>query len=415
MRIAMISEHASPLAAKGGLGGADGGGQNVFVAELAAELGRQGHYVTVYTRRDAPALPRRVRLAPGVTVEHVPAGPAERIAKDDLLPWMRDFGLYLEQRWAAEAPDVAHAHFWMSGLAALQAAAPLMTRRVPVVQTYHALGAVKRRHQGGRDTSPPARLRLERTIGRSAGAVIATCADEVAELTAMDVPRERISVVPCGVDLRLFTPDGPRWEGPWPGEDAAGGRERHRLVVLSRLVERKGVDTAIRALAHLPDAELAVAGGPPRGDLDADPEVRRLRGVARDAGVAERVEFLGRLGREEVPPLLRSASLVVTLPWYEPFGMVPLEAMACGVPVVASAVGGHLDTVVDGGTGLLVPPRDPEAAAAAIRGLLDDPAGRAALGFAAAERARERYSWTRVAADTAGVYERAAALSGVAA
>ncbi|KAB2358080.1 glycosyltransferase family 1 protein [Actinomadura montaniterrae] len=405
MRIAMISEHASPLAAKGGLGGADGGGQNVFVAELAAELGRQGHYVTVYTRRDAPALPRRVRLAPGVTVEHVPAGPAERIAKDDLLPWMRDFGLYLEQRWAAEPPDVAHAHFWMSGLAALQASAPTLARRVPVVQTYHALGTVKRRHQGGKDTSPPSRLELERAIGLSAEAVIATCADEVAELTAMEVPRERISVVPCGVDLGLFTPDGHR----------SDGRERHRLVVLSRLVERKGVDTAIRALAHLPDAELAVAGGPPRGDLDGDAEVRRLRRVAQEAGVAGRVEFLGRLVREDVPPLLRSASLVVTLPWYEPFGMVPLEAMACGVPVVASAVGGHLDTVVDGATGVLVPPRDPEAAAAAIRALLDDPAGRAAMGFAAGDRARERYSWARVAADTAGVYERAAALSGVAA
>ncbi|MBO2441482.1 glycosyltransferase [Actinomadura nitritigenes] len=405
MRIAMISEHASPLAAEGGLGGADGGGQNVFVAELAAELGRQGHYVTVYTRRDAPARPRRVRLAPGVAVEHVPAGPAAHVAKDDLLPWMRDFGLYLEQRWAADPPDVAHAHFWMSGLAALQASAPTLARRVPVVQTYHALGTVKRRHQGGNDTSPASRLQLERAIGLSADAVIATCADEVAELTAMGVPHERISVVPCGVDLRLFTPDG-------HGSD---GRERHRLVVLSRLVERKGVDTAIRALAHLPDAELAVAGGPPRSGLDGDAEVRRLRRVARDAGVAGRVEFLGRLDREEVPPLLRSASLVVTLPWYEPFGMVPLEAMACGVPVVASAVGGHLDTVVDGATGVLVPPRDPEAAAAAIRSLLDDPAGRAAMGFAASDRARDRYSWTRVAADTAGVYERAAALSGVAA
>ncbi|GAA1879516.1 glycosyltransferase [Actinomadura bangladeshensis] len=404
MRIAMISEHASPLAADGGLGGADGGGQNVFVAELATELGRQGHYVTVYTRRDAPALPDRVRLAPGVAVEHVPAGPPERIAKDDLLPWMHDFGTYLERRWAADPPDVAHAHFWMSGLAAIQAAQAAGARRVPVVQTYHALGTVKRRHQGGRDTSPASRIRLERAIGRGADTVIATCSDEVAELAAMGVPRDRVRVVPCGVDLGLFA----------PGAAAAGGGP-HRIAVLSRLVERKGVDTAIRALAHLPDAELAVAGGPPHGDLDADPEVRRLRRAARDAGVAGRVEFLGRLGRGEVPPLLRSASLVVTLPWYEPFGMVPLEAMACGAPVVASAVGGHLDTVVDGVTGTLVPPRDPEAAAGAIRALLDDPAKRDAMGAAAAARARDRYSWARVAADTAEVYQHAAAVSEVAA
>ncbi|TDD30201.1 glycosyltransferase family 1 protein [Actinomadura sp. KC06] len=410
MKIAMISEHASPLAAVDrpagkGLGGADGGGQNVFVAELAAELGRQGHYVTVYTRRDSPVLRERVRLAPGVTVEHVPAGPAEHIPKDDLLPWMHDFGRHLERRWAADPPDVAHAHFWMSGLAAIQAAQAPGSRRVPVVQTYHALGAVKRRHQGGKDTSPASRNRLERSIGRAADAVIATCADETAELAAMGVPRDRVRVVPCGVDLDLFTPDG----------RTAGSRDRHRLVVVSRLVERKGVDTAIRALAHLPDAELAVAGGPHRGDLDGEPEVRRLRAVARDAGVAGRVEFLGRLGRTEVPALLKSATLAVTLPWYEPFGMVPLEAMACGVPVVASAVGGHLDTVVDGVTGVHVPPRDPGAAARAIRALLDAPAKRAAMGSAASDRARDHYSWARVAADTAGVYRHAAALSEVAA
>ncbi|RSN69848.1 glycosyltransferase [Actinomadura sp. WAC 06369] len=411
MRIAMVSEHASPLAAKGGLGGADGGGQNVFVAELAAELGRQGHYVTVYTRRDAPAPPRRVRLAPGVTVEHVPAGPPERIPKDDLLPWMSDFGRYLRDRWSSEPPDVAHAHFWMSGLAALQAADAAAERHVPVVQTYHALGTVKRRHQGGKDTSPAGRIRLERAIGRGADAVIATCSDEVEELTAMGVPGERVSVVPCGVDLELFGPGDPAG-GP-PGGARPGGR--HRLVVLSRLVERKGVDTAIRALAYLPDAELAVAGGPPHGDLDADPEIRRLRGVAAEAGTADRVDFVGRVARADVAPLLRSASLVVTLPWYEPFGMVPLEAMACGVPIVATAVGGHLDTVVDGGTGLLVPPRDPEAAAKAVRELLDDPVRRAAMGIASADRARTRYSWARVAADTAGVYRRAAELCEVAA
>ncbi|WP_412517647.1 glycosyltransferase [Actinomadura madurae] len=405
MRIAMISEHASPLAADGGLGGADGGGQNVYVAELAAELGRQGHDVTVYTRRDSRDLPERVRLASGATVEHVPAGPPEHVGKDDLLPWMRDFGTYLERRWAADPPDVAHAHFWMSGLAAIQAAQPAGVRRVPVVQTYHALGTVKRRHQVGGDTSPASRVRLERAIGRAADAVIATCSDEVAELAAMGVPRDRVRVVPCGVDLDLFTPEGP----------ASGEGGRHRLVVLSRLVERKGVDTAIRALAHLPDAELMIAGGPPPGGLTRDTEVCRLRKAARNAGVSTRVEFLGRLGRDAVPPLLRSASLVVTLPWYEPFGMVPLEAMACGVPVVASAVGGHLDTVVNGVTGTLVPPRDPEGAAAAIRALLDDPAARAAMGSASARRARERYSWARVAAGTAEVYRHAAALSGVAA
>jgi glycosyltransferase involved in cell wall biosynthesis len=393
MKIAMISEHASPLATTNGLGGADGGGQNVFVADLAGELGRQGHQVTVYTRRDDPDLPTQVKFAPGVTVEHVPAGPDRPLPKDDLLSWMPDFGRYLERRWAKERPDVAHAHFWMSGLATLTGAA---AHGIPVVQTFHALGTVKRRHQGDKDTSPPERIRLERAIGRTADAVIATCADEVAELMRMGVPRARIATVPCGVDVERFCPDVsavPAGDGP-------------RLLVLSRLVERKGVDTVIEALPRVPGAELLVAGGPPGEEMDADPEVHRLRLCAKEAGVAERVGFLGRVGRDRVPGLLRSADVAVTLPWYEPFGMVPLEAMACGVPVVATDVGGHLDTVVDRVTGVHVPPRQPDAAARRIRELLADPTRRQAYGIAGADRARSRFSWERVGRETLGIYQR---------
>jgi glycosyltransferase involved in cell wall biosynthesis len=393
MKVAMISEHASPLATVDGLGGADGGGQNVFVADLAGQLGRLGHQVTVFTRRDAPDLPGRVEFAPGVTVEHVPAGPARPLPKDRLPRWMPDFGGHLARQWASDPPDLAHAHFWMSGLAALQAAAPY---DIPVVQTYHALGTVKRRHQGDRDTSPPQRIRLERAIGRTADAVIATCADEVAELTRMGVPRDRIAVVPCGVDLDLFRPEGPA--------EPAGAAPR--LVVLSRLVERKGVDTAIESLAQIPDAELLVAGGPPAAELAADPEVHRLRLCAKEAGVADRVGFVGRVSRADVPALLRSADLAVTLPWYEPFGMVPLEAMACGVPVIATAVGGHLDTVVHQVTGVRVRPRRPGEAARRIRDLLAEPARRRAFGIAAVDRARSRFSWERVARETVRVYER---------
>ncbi|HEX6471269.1 MAG TPA: glycosyltransferase [Streptosporangiaceae bacterium] len=393
MKIAMISEHASPLATVNGLGGADGGGQNVFVADLATELGRQGHQVTVFTRRDAPDLPRHVGFAANVQVEHVPAGPARPVPKDALLRWMPDFGRYLERRWGEEPPDVAHAHFWMSGLATLRAA---VAHDIPVAQTYHALGTVKRRHQGDKDTSPAGRIRLERAIGRSAHAVIATCADEFAELTRMGVPRRRIAIVPCGVDLDRFRPEGPA--------EPAGAAPR--LVALSRLVERKGVDTAIETLTRVPEAELVVAGGPPPEEMDADAEVHRLRLCAKEAGVSDRVEFRGRVERDQVPALLRSADLAVTLPWYEPFGMVPLEAMACGVPVVASAVGGHLDTVVDEVTGIHVQPRRPAETAGRIRELLADRTRREAYGIAAADRARSRFSWERVARETAEVYER---------
>jgi glycosyltransferase involved in cell wall biosynthesis len=267
--------------------------------------------------------------------------------------------------------------------------------------TFHALGVVKRRHQGSRDTSPAERLGVEERLVRECDRVVATCSDEVFELLRLGGDRRRISVVPCGVDLSTFTPSG-------PAEERTPGR--HRLVYVGRLVERKGIGNAISALAGLvnnggPDTELVVAGGPDAADVDTDPEVRRLRALARKAHVEDRVHVRGRVGRAELPALLRSADAVVCVPWYEPFGIVPLEAMACGVPVVASAVGGIIDSVVDGKTGVHVPPRRPDVVAEVLRDLLPDEARRAAYGAAGAARARARYSWTRVAGTTLGAYE----------
>jgi D-inositol-3-phosphate glycosyltransferase len=394
MRIAMVSEHASPLAV---LGGVDAGGQNVHVAALATALGRQGADVVVHTRRDAVTPRRRVRMAPGVTVDHVPAGPPQAVPKDDLLPYMDAFAADLRRQWAARRPDLVHAHFWMSGRAALAAARPL---GIPVVLTFHALGHVKKRHQGDKDTSPRGRLEIERALARDCDRIVATCTDEVFELLRMGGDRRRISVVPCGVDLSLFRPDAPAEPRP------AG---RHRIVAVGRLVERKGVGNAIAALARMlrsggPDAELVIAGGPDVDALDDDPDVGRLRAVAQAEGVAERVVFRGRVSRTELPALLRSADVAVCVPWYEPFGIVPLEAMACGTPVVASAVGGLIDSVVHGQTGLHVQPRSVEQLAAALAELLPDADRRRALGAAGARRARSRYSWDRVAAHTLQAY-----------
>ncbi|MET9686778.1 glycosyltransferase, partial [Streptomyces coeruleorubidus] len=363
LAIALVSEHASPLAA---LGGVDAGGQNVHVACLAGALADRGHRVTVYTRRDAPDLPCRVELRDGVEVHHVPAGPAESLPKDELLPYMGEFGRYLARGWRNRAPDLVHSHYWMSGLAALRAS---RAHGLPLLHTYHALGTVKRRHQRHADTSPPERIPGEIEVGLGCDRVVATCRDEAAELTRMGIPPHKIGIVPCGVDPDRFTPKGPAApRGPYP----------HRLLQLGRLVPRKGAAVAVAALARLPGTELVVVGGPPADRLDDDPEVRRLRGIARDAGVVDRVRFTGAVPSEEVPLLLRSADVVVCPADYEPFGIVPLEAMACGVPVVASAVGGQLDTVADPGTGRLVPPRDPEALARAVAGLLADPAAREA-------------------------------------
>jgi glycosyltransferase involved in cell wall biosynthesis len=391
MRIAMISEHASPLAV---LGGEDAGGQNTHVAELSAALAAAGHDVRVYTRLDAVDLPVTVRTPDGYDVVHVPAGPAEPVAKDDLLPYMPAFGEWLAERWRTGdwQPEVVHAHFWMSGLAALAAG-----RRtgVPVVQTYHALGTVKRRHQGPQDTSPPGRRSHERELGRSVDRVVAQCQDEVAELVRMGVPRSRMTVVPSGVNLSTFAPLGPVAERD-------GGRAR--ILTVGRLVERKGFQDVIRAIALVPDAECVVVGGPPAGLLETDPYALRLRALAGSCGVADRVKLIGAVPREEMGRWYRSADVLVAAPWYEPFGLTPLEAMACGVPVIGTAVGGLIDTVVAGRTGDLVPARDPAALGAAIRGLLSDRIRRFAYATAALERARGRYSWTTTAERLAELY-----------
>jgi glycosyltransferase involved in cell wall biosynthesis len=388
MKIALVSEHASPLAA---IGGVDAGGQNVHVAALAAGLAARGHEVTVHTRRDDAALPERVRTADGYDVVHVTAGPAAVLPKDDLLRHMGTFADVLREQWTAERPDVVHAHFWMSGLASVQAAARL---RLPVLQTFHALGSVKRRHQGDADTSPEQRIDLERGLCADVDHVVATCTDEVFELRRLGLSRDRVSIVPCGVDTAVFTPRGP----------VAARSERPRLLVLGRLVERKGQEDAVRALPAVPDAELVVVGGPPVDELDTDPEVQRLRSIAASLGVGDRLVFTGAVARADVPGWIRSADVVLAVPWYEPFGITPLEAMACGRPVVATAVGGLVDTVVDGGTGVLVPPRDPAALGEALAALLADEERRVAYGAAGVKRARTRYRWSRVVADTDAVY-----------
>jgi D-inositol-3-phosphate glycosyltransferase len=400
MRIAMISEHASPLAA---LGGVDAGGQNAHVAELAAALAGHGHEIRVYTRRDRPDLPALVPLGDGVDVVHVPAGPPEALPKDELLPFMGAFAERMAIDWQREwRPDVAHAHFWMSGLATVTAGRAC---DVPVVQTYHALGSVKRRYQGMADTSPAHRVAYERELGRAVDRVIVQCEDERRELMNLGVPRGRMTLVPSGVNTERFRPDGPA---------APRDSGRARILTVARLVERKGIEDLIRALPHVPGADLVVAGGPPAAELGADPYAGKLRRLAGELRITDRVRLLGAVPAHEMPAWYRSADVVAATPWYEPFGLSPLEAMACGVPVVASSVGGLADTVVDGVTGDLVPPRDHRALGLALRHLLGDEMRRVAYGAAAVDRATLAYAWPHVAARLAGVYASVAGRSATA-
>ncbi|EYT56339.1 glycosyl transferase [Leucobacter sp. UCD-THU] len=398
MRISMVSEHASPLAPPGSV---DSGGQNVHVAALSRALADLGHTVTVYTRRDDAALPTRVALCKGVDVVHLTAGPPRRIPKDELLPYMGVLAEELAASWRYDPPDVVHSHFWMSGIAALEGARLLPEHQRPAVaHTFHALGAVKRRHQGASDTSPAERADLEPRVGQQADAVIATCDDEVDELRALGVPSHRIEIAPCGVDPDEFDTVG----------TAERRGSRHRLLSVGRIVPRKGMDLAIRALPLLrelgfDDVELEIVGS---GDVvdGRDAEVDRLGELARELGVADRVHLRGQVGRDRMPALLRSADAVICTPWYEPFGIVPLESMACGTPVIAAEVGGLRDSVIDGITGLHVPPHDALAIAEAAARMLGDEPFRRALGTAGRGRVEARYTWAGVARQTESIYQR---------
>jgi len=402
--IAHVSEHASPLSAD--IGSTDAGGQNVYVRALATAQAARGHQVTVYTRRTSAGQPERAAFAPGAEIVHVPAGPARELPKEDLAPFMGDFGDQLALAWRHRPPDVVHAHYWMSGIAAL---AGTRQSPIPVVATFHALAVDRLRY---RMSAPPdgterenafarererERVGAERTIAQTAAAVIALTSEESAYLAgpAIRVSPSRITVVPVGVDTELFTPQGPEFP-----RDASA-----RLVTVSRLVERKGVRAVIETLGFLPDCELLIAGGPDPAEVRTDPVIRTLRDHARQHGVLDRVRFLGRVPHPEVPSLLRSADAFICAPHYEPFGTAALEAAACGVPVVASAVGGLREHVIDGVTGCLVtPPSTPRAIAAAAAELLASPSRRAQLGADAARNAA-RYAWPRVADEILDVYQ----------
>lgn len=396
MRIGMVSEHASPLAM---LGGVDAGGQNVHVDALARHLAARGHEVVVHTRRDDPDLPAVVDLAPEVRVHHVDAGPARPVPKDELGPFLPTFADELVKFWRGWRPDLVHAHFWMSGVTSLLACERL---GIPSTITFHALGVVKKRHQAEADTSPDTRIPAEMQLIGSMDRIIATCSDEVRELVDLGGDPDRIDVVPCGVDSQHFVPARSDHSSPVPERQ----ERRHRVLTLSRLVPRKGVAEAVQMMAYLPDVELIIAGGPAAQDIESDPEVARLRELAAEHEVADRVRFVGAVDRDGIPQLLADVDVAVCLPWYEPFGIVPLEVMACAKPLVGTAVGGLLDTVTDGETGLLVPPKAPKEAATAVRMLLDDPEMRVIMGNNARTKIERRYDWAKVAEATEAVYEQ---------
>jgi len=412
MNIALISEHASPLAT---LGGIDSGGQNVYVAQIARHLARLGHRVDVFTRRDSTDLPQIVPFARNVRVIHVEAGPSRYVPKEALLPYMRDFSDRIA-RYCATRPryDVVHANFFMSGIAGLHLREVYGT---PLVMTFHALGKVRLRHQGKADGFPPERSAIEDALVAGADALIAECPqdrDDLIELYNADP--ERITVAPCGFDPEELGP------GPRTLRHSLGLSEDDFVVLqLGRLVPRKGIDNVIRGVAELKRlhgiaAQLVIVGGEADSpDPAHTPEIGRLSAIAAEENVLEQVHFTGRRPRAMLSAFYNAADVFVTTPWYEPFGITPLEAMACGCPVIGSAVGGIQYSVVDSVTGFLIPPNDPVELADRLARFQRNPELARAFGRAGVQRVRSLFTWRQVARQLTRVYSALGAGRGVAA
>ena len=417
MKIALVAQNATPLHPRAGSGPDH---DDVGLSELTRKLAGQGHQVTVYAQKNLAGLPDRAELHAGVRVEHIDVGPVSPVPEtaagpdglDDagLLERVPAFSGPLRSIWQSERPDVVHALRWTSGLAALAAARDL---GIPVVQEFSSLSVTERRDAGLRDLSgrraepgavkadgaSAARIRLEPAIGRSASAVVATNSAEVSDLASLGVHRSAIRVVPWGVDTELFIPEGP----------VAKRNGQPRLLTAADLTQRQPLETLMRALTRIPDAELLVVGGPPESELPGNDNYVKLAKFAATLGIADRVIFTGKVEYGAMPPLLRSANLVISTCQYEPSGTTSLQAMACGTPVIAPPVGGHMDAVVDGTTGIILPPDRPALLAQRIRQLLAHPMLLEAYGVAAVDRVRSRYSWDRIADETLAVYDRVAA------
>lgn len=395
MKIALVARHASAPATPSDPYAAE---QADHVTGLGRALAAQGHTVVIYARKDAPGLPERETLAQGLTVRYIKAGPPAPVPADELPKYVADIGRYLAARWKKDTPDVVHAHHWTSGLAALLAA---REHPVPIVASFGSLGTAEQRHgvPGPRDG---ARIRMEQAISRSVAGVIAATSGEVADLAAIGVPGSRVRIVPGGVDTARFSQEGP----------AAKKHADVRLLHVGTLGEHQGLDLLIRTLADLPGAELVIAGGPEPDELDSDITYKKLGKLAAALGVADRVTFTGHVPAKNLPALMRSADVFVSGARYEPLGSAAICAMACGTPVVANSVGAYADAVVDGTTGLLLSSGRPEALVRRLREALAMPMKLTAFGIAAADRARSRYPWERIAAETVAAYERCISVAG---
>jgi D-inositol-3-phosphate glycosyltransferase len=412
-RIAMLSVHTCPLAT---LGGKETGGMNVYVRDLSRELARRGVYVDVFTRSQNPHLPHIMHsLGETGRVIHIPTGPEEPYNKNlvfDHLPEFVDNVLAFAQREGITY-DVIHSHYWLSGWAArdLRDEWSRQGREAPIIQMFHTLGHVKNQIAAPSERESQRRIDKETEIvGFVDHIVAATPAEERQLVRYYSADRRKITIIPPGVDTELFHPHSPE-----DAKSRLGVKPCNRMLLfVGRIEPLKGVDTLMRAMALLAHERpawagnicVAIIGGDP--DTSENEELERLKTIRAELGITDLVTFLGARDQDKLHHYYSAAEMVIMPSHYESFGMVALEAMACGTPVIASEVGGLAHLVRNGKNGLHVPNGNPVELAKAIARLVDDHELRERLGQRAHQYAQQ-YSWECIADRIQALYRKALA------
>ncbi|HEX7433110.1 MAG TPA: glycosyltransferase [Anaerolineaceae bacterium] len=407
LRVAMLSYHTCPLAV---LGGKDTGGMNVYVRDFTRQLGAMGIHVDVFTRSQDEHVPHVLHdLGYGNRVVHIPAGPEHPISKQELVQYLPQFvkGVQAFATQKGIKYDLIHSHYWLSGLAGLSLKT---TWGIPLVAMYHTLGLMKNRIAQSRDEMEGEyRINGEKQVLEKADVIIAATLAEQAQLQFLYLAdTQKIKVIPPGVDTSHFY--------PIPSDEAKAAIDmsasERMLLFVGRIEPLKGVDILIKAMASIrrdcgdqdcPNILTIIGGDPEASQEMMTAEMARLQAICRDLGMDDVVLFLGKRSQDTLPYYYSAADVLVMPSHYESFGMVALEAMACGTPVVASQVGGLAFLVQDGVTGYVVPDGEPNLLIERLTTLIRDDQLRKKMGEQAAILA-QNYSWDRIAERIVDVY-----------
>ena len=395
MKIGVLSMHTCPLAP---LGGWETGGMNVYVRELGRALAARGHSIDVFTRRQTTDVPDVVEYAPGARVIHIDAGPHRHVDKYDILDYLPDFacGIQRYRALTGASYDLIHSHYWLSGRLGL-----LFADRwgVPLISTFHTLAQLKNRvAETSAEREQTVRFEIERRTMAASDRIVALTGVDRQQMIRHYGEFSPIVVIPGGVDLQSFAPRRQSAARQELGLDATA----RSVLFVGRIQRLKGVEILVRAVAQL-DAQLVIVGGRP-GTSHESREIARLQHLAVRLGVADRTHFVGAVPHEQLPTYYAASDVVAMPSSYESFGLVAVEALACGTPVVATRVGGLRAIVHDGEAGLLVPWRDADLFAERLSRVLNDSALRTRLA-ANARASVLQFGWDRIAEEHVALYE----------